>query len=66
VVQQRAIPTLLQGTDTLVKTQTGSGKSLAYAVPLLDLIFKMSLPVTRADGILAIIIVPTRELAQHR
>ena len=34
-VQQQAIPSILGGADTLVKSQTGSGKTLTYALPIL-------------------------------
>ncbi len=64
-VQARAIPAALGGKDALVKSQTGSGKTLAYALPILhDLqAIREPHPVTRADGVLALVVVPTRELA---
>ncbi|XP_041481144.1 probable ATP-dependent RNA helicase DDX31 [Lytechinus variegatus] len=62
-VQQRAIPTLLQGKDTLIKSQTGTGKTLAYAVPLVQQLQGFQPKVQRLHGPYALILVPTRELA---
>ncbi|XP_067661640.1 ATP-dependent DNA helicase DDX31-like [Haliotis asinina] len=64
-VQQRAIPTILQGHDALIRSQTGSGKTLAFAVPIVQKLQALEPPITRADGLYAIVIVPTRELAQQ-
>lgn len=62
-VQQRAVPVALGGRDILVRSQTGSGKTLAYALPLVHQLQEIRPKVTRSDGILAVVIVPTRELA---
>ena len=35
-VQQRVIPELLQGKDVIVKSQTGSGKTAAFGIPLCE------------------------------
>ncbi|XP_017067423.1 probable ATP-dependent RNA helicase CG8611 [Drosophila eugracilis] len=61
-VQQKAIPEILQGKDLLVRSQTGSGKTLAYALPLVELLQKQQPKIQRKDGVLALVIVPTREL----
>lgn len=61
-VQQRAIPHVLAGKDVLVRSQTGSGKTLAYALPLVEMLQKKSPKINRKDGVLALVIVPTREL----
>ncbi|KAH8342205.1 hypothetical protein KR059_005717 [Drosophila kikkawai] len=61
-VQERAIPHVLAGKDVLVRSQTGSGKTLAYALPLVEMLQKKSPKVQRKDGVLALVIVPTREL----
>lgn len=63
LVQARAIPVLLAGKDALVKSQTGSGKTLAYAIPLMQRLQEIRPKLNRADGTLALVIVPTRELA---
>jgi len=61
-VQARSIPPLLQGKDVLVESATGSGKTLSYLVPVFDALAKKSPKVSRADGTLALILCPTREL----
>ncbi|XP_071509698.1 ATP-dependent DNA helicase DDX31-like [Diadema antillarum] len=62
-VQQRAIPTILQGRDTLVKSQTGSGKTLTYAIPVVQQLQGLQPKIQRVHGPYAVILVPTRELA---
>uniref|UniRef100_A0A3Q3F3P8 ATP-dependent RNA helicase n=1 Tax=Kryptolebias marmoratus TaxID=37003 RepID=A0A3Q3F3P8_KRYMA len=63
VVQKQTIPALLSGRDALVRSQTGSGKTLSYAVPLVQSLQSVQPKVSRSDGPLALVIVPTRELA---
>lgn len=46
-----------------IRSQTGSGKTLAYAVPILNALQSINPKVQRNDGVQAVIIVPTRELA---
>ena len=60
-VQSAAIPAILQGRDTLVSAQTGSGKTAAFALPLVQLISTLSPRVSRSCH--ALVLVPTRELA---
>lgn len=62
-VQQRAVPIALEGRDILVRSQTGSGKTLAYALPIVQQLQEIRPKITRTDGIYALVIVPTRELA---
>ncbi|XP_063345439.1 probable ATP-dependent RNA helicase DDX31 isoform X2 [Pelmatolapia mariae] len=64
-VQKQTIPALLAGRDAVVRSQTGSGKTLSYAVPLVQSLRSIQPKVSRSDGPLALIIVPTRELAQQ-
>ncbi|XP_033169971.1 probable ATP-dependent RNA helicase CG8611 [Drosophila mauritiana] len=64
-VQQKTIPQVLQGKDVLVRSQTGSGKTLAYALPLVELLQKQQPRIKRNDGVLALVIVPTRELVMQ-
>lgn len=61
-VQQKSIPAALEGQDLLIKSPTGSGKTLSYALPIVDKLCKIEPKITRQDGIYALIIVPTREL----
>lgn len=62
-VQKQTIPVLLSGRDAEVRSQTGSGKTLCYAVPLVQNLQSMQPKVSRSDGPLALVLVPTRELA---
>lgn len=57
-IQRRSIPILLKGRDCIIKSRTGSGKTCAYLLPLIDLLQSHSSIV----GARGLIIVPTREL----
>lgn len=59
-VQQQAIPAIISGRDLLTCAQTGTGKTAAYAIPLLQL---LSSRPKEGGAIRALIVVPTRELA---
>lgn len=59
-IQEAAIPALLQGRDLLGCAQTGSGKTAAYLLPIIDKISKGTLP---EEAIHAVVMAPTRELA---
>ena len=63
IVQSKSIPIILAGKDVLVKSQTGSGKTFAYAIPILQKLQEIRPKISRQDGTYALIIVPTRELA---
>jgi ATP-dependent RNA helicase RhlE len=60
-IQNRAIPAILQGRDLLAIARTGSGKTAAFILPLLQRIHSLQ-PVERRM-LTALILVPTRELA---
>ncbi len=60
-VQSAAIPVLLAGGDVLATAQTGSGKTTAFVLPLLQR--WLSSPQERPRRLHALILVPTRELA---
>ncbi|XP_047493925.1 probable ATP-dependent RNA helicase DDX31 [Penaeus chinensis] len=62
-VQQKSMPAILSGKDALVKSQTGSGKTLTYALPIINDLMSQKPQIQRSDGLLALVIVPTRELA---
>lgn len=59
-IQSKAIPALLQGRDMLGCAQTGTGKTAAFAIPILQLLQKDR---NGQKGIKALIVTPTRELA---
>ncbi|MFA5333062.1 MAG: DEAD/DEAH box helicase [Candidatus Nanoarchaeia archaeon] len=58
IVQEKSIPVVLKGKDILVQSETGSGKTLCFALPSIQMISK-------GKGIQALIIAPTRELAKQ-
>ena len=55
-VQEKLIPTARSGKDVIVQSKTGTGKTLAFLLPIMERIKKV-------DVTLALIIAPTRELA---
>lgn len=57
-VQADAVPALLDGDDVVIEAPTGSGKSLAFLLPLVDRLRERSGPGPRA-----LVVTPTRELA---
>lgn len=63
-IQYKAIPSILKGEDVLAIAQTGTGKTAAFAIPLIEMIHSEKSS-KRAVGIKALIMVPTRELAQQ-
>lgn len=54
-VQMQSIPVIMEGRDAIVLAETGSGKSLAFFVPLLE-------KLQRGTGLKCLVIAPTREL----
>ena len=60
-IQLEAIPAVLGGADLLATAQTGSGKTAAFALPLLQRL--QSGPVHTPRRVRALVLVPTRELA---
>jgi len=56
-IQEQAIPQLLAGADVLGQAQTGTGKTAAFALPILE---RLDL---NSDSLQALILTPTRELA---
>lgn len=61
-IQEKAIPPLLEGNDLIGVAQTGTGKTAAYLLPLLNNLTEGNYP---SDAINCIIMAPTRELAQQ-
>eukprot|EP00668_Euglena_longa_P015065 GGOE01019113.1.p1 GENE.GGOE01019113.1~~GGOE01019113.1.p1 ORF type:complete len:781 (+),score=241.55 GGOE01019113.1:67-2343(+) len=62
-IQKAAIPLALDGKDVLGASKTGSGKTLAFLVPVLERLHRDKW--SPLDGCWALIISPTRELAQQ-
>jgi ATP-dependent RNA helicase RhlE len=61
-IQQQAIPPVLAGKDVLGCAQTGTGKTAAFAIPILQLL-DAEQPYNHKKNIKALIVTPTRELA---
>ncbi len=62
-IQEQAIPILLQRKDLLGCAQTGTGKTAAFAIPILQLLHQDELYKKGPAGIKTLILTPTRELA---
>lgn len=61
-VQEQTIPVILEGRDLIGVAQTGTGKTAAYLLPVINQLSKGEYP---ADAINCVIMAPTRELAQQ-
>lgn len=59
-IQQQAIPVILEGRDLIGNAQTGTGKTAAFLLPVLDKIVK-----NPGKGIACLILAPTRELVKQ-
>ncbi|MEP1305565.1 MAG: DEAD/DEAH box helicase [Balneola sp.] len=59
-IQEQSIPEALQGKDILGAAQTGTGKTGAFVIPIIELILR-----NPSEGTKALILSPTRELAQQ-
>ena len=57
-IQEKAISPILEGRDVIGQAKTGTGKTAAYAIPIIEKLRKK-------NGVQALIIIPTRELAQQ-
>ncbi|WP_133146611.1 DEAD/DEAH box helicase, partial [Shewanella sp. 10N.286.51.B7] len=70
-IQQQAIPVILAGKDVLAGAQTGTGKTAAFALPILQQLLNQIEPATphsaapQSGSTQALILVPTRELSQQ-
>ncbi len=57
-IQRVAIPEILAGKDVMATAQTGTGKTAAFCLPMLDMLQRR-----RGNGLRALVLAPTRELA---
>jgi ATP-dependent RNA helicase DeaD len=55
-IQEQFIPLVAEGRDVIAQSETGSGKTLGFALPLLE-------KISRRDGLALLVLAPTRELA---
>jgi ATP-dependent RNA helicase RhlE len=63
-IQEQTIPHLMAGKDILGIAQTGTGKTAAFALPIINNLFKNKVR-TAPKGVRALILAPTRELASQ-
>ncbi|WP_264549777.1 DEAD/DEAH box helicase [Flavobacterium sp. N2820] len=62
-IQEQAIPEILLGQDLVACAQTGTGKTGAFAIPILNLIHRIVGSAKKAKHIRTLVVTPTRELA---
>lgn len=62
-VQGNVIPKVLAGENVMVRSQTGSGKTFAYVIPIVHALASVRPKISRQDGMQVVVVVPTRELA---
>lgn len=61
-IQFKSIPPILKGEDVLAIAQTGTGKTAAFAIPILNILHERKIS-GRADGVKCLVMAPTHELA---
>ena len=64
-IQFKSIPNILKGEDLLAVAQTGTGKTAAFAIPIIDLLHIEKIKERRKDGVRVLVLVPTHELASQ-
>lgn len=64
-IQEQAIPEVLKGQDLVACAQTGTGKTGAFAIPIINYIHKVVGSAKKAKKIRTLVITPTRELAHQ-
>ena len=62
-IQRAAIPVLLTGKDLFASAQTGTGKTAAFALPILQILGQRRVSRPKDKAVRALIVTPTRELA---
>lgn len=64
LIQEKAVPLALEGKDLLARARTGSGKTAAYAIPVIQRILNSKQSVREQD-VRALVLVPTKELGKQ-
>jgi len=62
-IQQQAIPIILEGTDLVGCAQTGTGKTAAFAIPIINYLHRLVGSSAKKKTISTLVVTPTRELA---
>jgi superfamily II DNA/RNA helicase len=61
-IQEKAIPLILAGNDVMARAKTGTGKTAAFALPILN---NLLVTPNRATALSVLVLAPTRELVQQ-
>ena len=64
-IQYKSIPNILEGEDLLAIAQTGTGKTAAFAIPIVEILYDLKSNQRRNDGVKCIVLAPTHELAEQ-
>lgn len=64
-IQYKSIPNILKGEDLLAIAQTGTGKTAAFAIPIVDMLYRKKQNQRRPDGVKCLVLAPTHELANQ-
>lgn len=64
-IQEQAIPILLEGHDLLASAQTGTGKTAAFAIPIIQSLYLKEKDTNAKKHISCLVLAPTRELAEQ-
>lgn len=64
MIQEKAIPLLLEGKDVLIRARTGSGKTAAFAIPMIQKVLNSKMNATE-QFISTLVIAPSKELCQQ-
>jgi ATP-dependent RNA helicase RhlE len=62
-IQEQAIPIIMEGTDLVGCAQTGTGKTAAFAIPILNALHRIVGSASKVKRIRTLVVTPTRELA---
>ncbi|NP_001231472.1 probable ATP-dependent RNA helicase DDX56 [Sus scrofa] len=66
LIQEKAIPLALEGKDLLARARTGSGKTAAYAIPMLQLLLhRKAIGPAVEQAVRGLVLVPTKDLARQ-
>ena len=63
LVQEQVIPLVLEGKDVIASAQTGTGKTAAFALPILQNLYDRQDSSKRGRKVRVLVVSPTRELA---
>ena len=64
-VQQAGIPEILSQKSIAIKSETGSGKTLTYLIPILSALASKEKQIKREDGVFSVVLCPSRELCMQ-